>query len=80
MQLLAILNFGTKPTLNDEKQPIFEVHIFNFNQDIYGKKIIVELLDFIREEKRFDSIEELKQQIKKDIEFISARTKSFANN
>ena len=79
-QYLAILNFGTKPTLNDEKQPIFEVHIFNFNQDIYGKKIIVELLDFIREEKRFDSIEELKQQIKKDIEFISPRTKSFANN
>lgn len=62
----AILNFGIKPTLGGS-QPLFEVHIFNFDQQIYGKKIIVELLDFIREEKKFNSIFELKQQIENDI-------------
>jgi riboflavin kinase/FMN adenylyltransferase len=61
----AILNFGVKPTFLGSK-PLFEVHIFNFNQEIYGQKIIVELLDFIREEKKFNSIEELRLQIKKD--------------
>jgi riboflavin kinase/FMN adenylyltransferase len=61
----AILNFGIKPTFSGV-QPLFEVHIFNFNKEIYGKKIGVELLEFIREEKKFNSIEELKQQIEKD--------------
>lgn len=65
-KLPAILNFGIKPTLFDEKEPIFEVHIFNFNDEIYGQKIEIELTDFIREEKKFASIEELKQQIIQD--------------
>ncbi len=62
----AILNFGIKPTFNGT-EPLFEVHIFDFNQEIYGKKITLELLDFIREEKKFNGIEELKEQIKKDV-------------
>ncbi len=61
----AILNFGIKPTFSGTK-PLFEVHIFNFDKQIYGKKITVELLDFIREEKKFNSVEELKLQIEKD--------------
>ncbi len=69
----AILNFGIKPTIhklfkeNSVNQPIFEVHILNFNQNIYGKKIIVELINFIREEQKFNCLEDLKQQIKQDI-------------
>ena len=72
----AILNFGVKPTISQNEknyptqQPLFEVHIPNFNQDIYGKKITVEFLEFIREEKKFPSILELKQQIIKDVEFL----------
>lgn len=65
--LPAILNFGIKPTITDDKKPIFEIHIFNFNQDIYGKKIRVRFLDFIREEKKFNDINELKKQIGRDI-------------
>ena len=65
----AILNFGIKPTFSGS-QPLFEVHIFNFNKDIYGKKITVELLDFIREEKKFNSIEELKLQIETDCKIV----------
>ncbi len=62
----AILNFGIKPTFLGT-QPLFEAHIFNFSEEIYGKRITIELLDFVRAEKKFNSIEELKQQIKKDI-------------
>jgi len=67
-KLLSITNFGVKPTIdNNESQPLFETHILNFNRDLYGKKIIVELEDFIREEKKFSSIENLKNQINLDI-------------
>lgn len=65
--LPAILNFGLKPTITDENKAIFEIHIFNFNKDIYGKKVRVRFLHFIREERRFDDIEALKGQIKNDI-------------
>ncbi len=63
----SITNFGIKPTLENQACAMFETHIFNFDQEIYGKKIIVELLDFVRPEKKFSSIDELKAQIKKDI-------------
>lgn len=64
----SITNFGVKPTVGADSVPLFETHILNFNQDIYGKKIEVEFLDFVREEKKFGSLDELKMQIKKDIE------------
>lgn len=64
----GISNFGFKPTFNDiGLEPILETHIFNFNQDLYGKKIIVELTDFIRPEKKFSSLSNLKEQIETDI-------------
>ncbi|MFT6106679.1 MAG: riboflavin kinase/FMN adenylyltransferase [Rickettsiales bacterium] len=65
----AILNFGIKPTFNGS-EPLFEVHIFDFNQEIYDKEIVVELIDFIREEKKFSGIEELKTQIQKDVKEV----------
>ena len=63
---LAVMNFGVKPTFEDIKQPVFEVHIIDFKKDIYGKKIFVDLVDFIREEKKFNSVEELINQITND--------------
>jgi riboflavin kinase/FMN adenylyltransferase len=68
---LSITNFGVKPTIGGDLQPIFETHILNFTQNIYGKKIIVEFLDFIREEKKFSSLEELKRQIFQDVKKIN---------
>jgi riboflavin kinase/FMN adenylyltransferase len=69
--LKAILNFGVKPTITDEKKPIFEIHIFNFSNNIYGKKVTIRFLDFIREEKKFNNINQLKMQIKEDIKFCN---------
>jgi len=63
----GIMNFGLKPTIGNNLEPLYEIHIFDFNQEIYGKKICVELLNFVREEKKFSSLNALKKQIKKDI-------------
>lgn len=69
--LPSVTNFGIKPTINDENVALFENHIFDFNEDIYGQKIEIELLEFIRDEKKFDSIDDLKKQIAMDIKLAS---------
>lgn len=64
----SITNFGIKPTFdNSSLKPLFETHLLDFSKNLYHKKIRVEFLDFIRDEKKFSSIEELKKQIKIDI-------------
>ena len=74
----GIANYGVKPTFM-KKTPILEVHIFNFNEEIYGKKIKVSFLKFIRREKRFESVEKLKDQIIKDIKLVK-KNGIFKNN
>lgn len=62
-------SIGTNPTFENNILKI-ENHILNFNKNIYGKLIEVEFIRFIRDEKRFKNIEDLKDRIKKDIEDI----------
>lgn len=69
----AIMNFGLKPTVSNNLEPLYEIHIFNFNQEIYGQKVKVELIDFIREEQKFSSINGLKQQIEADKQLVLSR-------
>lgn len=64
--LPGVASIGDRPTFNG-KQILLEVHIFNFDQNIYGKKIQVELLHKIRDEIRFDSVEKLVDAIKRDV-------------
>ncbi len=59
-------NTRRRPTVND-RGVLLEVNIFDFNNNIYGKEISVNLLNFIRKEKKFDGIESLKTQIKNDV-------------
>ena len=63
---VGISNFGERPTVEGKKL-LLETHIFNFNDDIYGKELTVEFLTFIRPEQKFDNFEKLTEQIKKDI-------------
>jgi riboflavin kinase/FMN adenylyltransferase len=63
----SITNFGIKPTISGDLTPLFETHILNFTENLYGKKIFVEFIDFMRDEKKFSSIEELKKQILIDV-------------
>jgi len=62
----GVLNIGVNPTF-DEKRLVAETHIFDFDQDIYGKPIKINLLRFLRSEQKFSGIEELSAQIARDI-------------
>jgi riboflavin kinase/FMN adenylyltransferase len=62
----GLMNIGLRPTINGSTQTI-EVHFLNFNADLYGQEITVELVDFLRDEIKFDSLTELKAQIEKDL-------------
>ena len=64
----GIMNWGIKPTLNNVSEPIAEIHIHNFDNNIYGQTLKVKIKNKIRNEVKFNSLEELKIQIKKDIE------------
>lgn len=62
----GIANFGIRPTINGSTA-VLEVHILEFDKDIYGEKISIEFIKMIRPERKFNSLEELKNQIKLDI-------------
>lgn len=64
--LAGIANCGSRPTVNGVKS-LLEVHLFNFSQDIYGSFVEVEFLQKIRDEKKFDSLAALQQQIIQDV-------------
>ena len=64
----AMANIGHRPTIGDrtKDQPIIEVNLFDFDGDLYGKQIHVSLIDRIRDEEKFDSLDELKAQLERD--------------
>ncbi len=63
--LYGMMNVGFRPTLEGEKRS-FEVHFFDFKQDLYGALLHIDLLELIRKEKKFDSLEMLKAQLEED--------------
>ena len=63
--LEGVANFGNRPTF-DKKDTIFEVHLFDFDDDLYGRHLRIALVDFLREEKKFDGLDDLKAQIALD--------------
>jgi len=66
--IYGMMNIGFNPTVQGKKKTI-EVHLFNFDSDIYNCKIQVSILQRIRSEKKFESVEVLKEQLKKDKTF-----------
>jgi len=62
----GIANLGYRPTFN-QKKILLEVHLFNFSKNLYNKYLTVNFLKFIRKEKKFRNINELKKQIKIDL-------------
>ena len=68
----AMLYIGNRPTLNGQDQSI-EVNLFDFNADLYGRTLYVEFIAHIREDAKFDSLEELQVQIGKDKEATLAK-------
>lgn len=71
----AMLNIGTRPTVDgapDARRTI-EVHLLDFNSDLYGKRIEIEFIDRLRDERRFNSLDELKAQLGRDAEATRSR-------
>ena len=65
-ELNGIANMGIRPTVGGEL-PVLEIHLLDFSQSIYGKTLTVEFLKKVRDEKKFENINALKEQIFKDI-------------
>ncbi|GFD78276.1 riboflavin biosynthesis protein [Tenacibaculum sp. KUL118] len=63
--IYGMMNIGNRPTVDGEHQTI-EVHYFNFNQNLYCKELTIELLYYLRNEQKFDSVSCLISQLKKD--------------
>ncbi|WP_111308891.1 bifunctional riboflavin kinase/FAD synthetase [Confluentibacter sediminis] len=72
----GMMNIGVNPTVNGENESI-EVHFFNFDKDIYNKKIQINLLTRIRDEQKFESVDALKNQLRIDkqtsLDYINAQ-------
>ena len=67
----ALTNIGTRPTVCDDGEIISETHIIDYSGDLYGLPVKVEFLSFLREEKKFASLDELKSRLK--IDLVEAR-------
>ena len=66
ISLKGIANLGYRPTFK-QKKLLLEVHIFNFSGNLYNKHLTIELINFIRKEKKFKNINQLKKQINLDL-------------
>lgn len=71
----SVTNIGVKPTIEGERSPLAETHIIGFSGDLYGRELDVELRGFIRPEVKFNSLDELKEQISQDISYRQHRAK-----
>ena len=63
-------NVGVRPTVGDLVKPILEVHLLDFSGDLYGQRIAVEFVHKIRDEKKFNGLDQLVATITQDIELI----------
>ena len=63
----GVANLGIRPSIKGEKKLQLEVHLLNFSSDLYGQHVSVIFLKKLRDEKKFKSLEELKEQIKLDV-------------
>lgn len=65
--LPGIANLGVAPTVRNDRSPVLEVHLFDQNIDLYGQYVDIRLQSYLRPEKRFDNLADLKLQIARDI-------------
>jgi riboflavin kinase/FMN adenylyltransferase len=72
--LKGIANLGYRPTFN-QKKLLLEVHIFNFHGNLYNKYLTIEFIDFIRKEKKFKNVNQLKKQIELDLNNVRKKLK-----
>ena len=69
----SVTNIGHNPTFKDTKMVHIETNIFDFNLDIYGENIEIEFFSKIRDEKKFQTVNELIEQIRNDVDCAKKR-------
>jgi riboflavin kinase / FMN adenylyltransferase len=78
----SVASVGTRPTIGGS-QPLLEVHAFDFDREIYGQLVMVDFLHRLRDEHRFDTLDDMRRQIVKDIEaarhYFSRRPRAAAS-
>lgn len=81
LQRPAMLNIGRRPTIDKNNAPIsVEANIFDFSGDLYDKRLKIQFLDFIRNEQKFNTIDELRNQISLDKTAVQKAYDSIINN
>lgn len=76
----GMMNIGLRPTLTEDKFITLEVHLLDFNDDIYGNEITVRFMDRIRDEQTFIDVEDLIEQLKKDETLVRNSTYYFSRS
>ncbi len=64
--LPGVANVGNRPTLEGDDRFLLEVHLFDFDREVYGEQVTVHFIERIRDEKKFDSFDQLREQIAQD--------------
>ena len=64
----SVTNIGRRPTVDDESHITVETFIIDFNQEIYGEQVVLEVHKFLRPIQKFESLQEVQKQVQKDIE------------
>jgi riboflavin kinase/FMN adenylyltransferase len=64
----GVVNLGYRPTVSHEPNRVLEIHLFDFNRDIYGEDVEVRFVQYLRPEKKFESVDALVRQIDLDVQ------------
>jgi len=80
--LPGVANIGNRPTVDDDDSFLLEVYLFDLSADLYGRRVEVEFIEYIREERRFESFDALRAQIQLDVQRAREihRLDEFANS
>jgi riboflavin kinase / FMN adenylyltransferase len=73
----GLTNIGLRPSVDSFQYATIETFLLDFSNDVYGKKIKLEIQMLIREIQKFDSLDEVKQQVGRDLEFVKKHVKDF---
>ena len=73
----GIMNIGYKPTVDEGQKRTIEIHLFDYQKDIYGQNLRTKVIERIRDEVKFNSLQDLKSQILKDNEKAKKILRSF---
>jgi riboflavin kinase/FMN adenylyltransferase len=75
----AAVSVGVRPTFGDGLAPILEAYLLDFDGDLYGQELTVELLEYLRPELRFDSLDSLVDQIAADVDQVRSRVAALSD-